>query len=137
MLVSNGVRALGEHGPVTTVAQRIGQLVDRLNQRYCAAEKVSIAVIGCGDCGRACTLRRLPRSLLGRTQAYVYGIICQGDFTDLRLTPRSGPRVCSQYPSRDCAQKKIGPQRFPEVAVGYRSGHQRVGHEQREAPYSE
>jgi hypothetical protein len=49
MLVSNGVRTLGEHGPVATVAQRILQLVDRLNQRYCAAEKVSIAVTGCGD----------------------------------------------------------------------------------------
>src|ERR1700693_4712704 len=55
----------------------------------------------------------------------------------LRLAPRSGPRVCSQHPSHDCAQEKVAPQRLPEVAVRYRSGHQRVGHEQREAPYSE
>ncbi len=55
----------------------------------------------------------------------------------LRLALSSGLRVCSQHPSHNCAQEKVGQQRFPEVAVRYRSGHQRVGDEQREAPYSE
>ena len=70
MLIANGVRTLGEHGPVATVAQRIGQLVDRLNQRCCAAEKVSIAVIGCGDCGRACTQRRSGGSSFATLEGY-------------------------------------------------------------------
>src|SRR5437667_135108 len=72
--------------------------------------------------------RRRPASSSVLTAARRHG---------LRLARRSGPRVSSQHPSHDCAQEKVAPQRLPEVAVGYGSGHERVGHEQREAPYSE
>src|SRR6266849_3583685 len=71
------------------------------------------------------------------TLSYLPAVLTAAGRHGLSLAPRRGPRVCSQHPSHDCAQEKVAPQRLPEVAVRYRSGHQRVGHEQREAPYSE